>query len=414
MAYEEYLQIEGNSLEDCRNKLHKKYGNDYQIRNKEFKYVPAGFLHLKQKTITVVYYSLNHQKSYEFDNRFLQPQNSVSRINEEESLAKNREAILQNQSTTLMNVQMKQLNETINELKNEMNEKLNGIQISSQEKHETIKKIEELLVLNDFSFSFIQMINDKICSEFSLEQLNDFDLVEKKVIEWIGKSIFIAKTQVYRPPHVYIIVGPTGVGKTTTLVKMATQFMLSFIKENNQKRPDICFITTDSMRVGAMEQLERFGTLMKIPVLKAEKTEDLKTLYENHKMGMDAIFIDTSGYSPNDAGHLAHIKMLLDIPNMNPDIYLAFTASTKSRDLQNIMKNYEPFGYNSVIVTKCDESEQIGNVISVIYEKHKSISFITDGQVASRNISKAKITELLMRLEGFNINKEHLIEVFGE
>jgi flagellar biosynthesis protein FlhF len=162
-----------------------------------------------------------------------------------------------------------------------------------------------------------------------------------------------------------------------------------------------------------MEQLERWGKHMGSRVYKAERAEDLKTLYDENRANMDAIFIDTSGFSPNDATHIAQMKLLLDVPGMNPDIYLAFTAGTKSRDLQNIMQNYEPFGYKSVIVTKCDESEQFGNVISVLYDKHKSISYITHGQVASRDISKANVIDFLIRLENFKVDRIHIEDKFG-
>jgi len=99
---------------------------------------------------------------------------------------------------------------------------------------------------------------------------------------------------------------------------------------------------------------------------------------------------------------------------MNPDIYLAFMAGAKARDQQNIMQNYEPFGYKSVIVTKCDESEQFGNVISVLYDKHKSISYITHGQVASRDITKASVVDFLKRLEGFKVDRIHIEDKFGD
>ena len=286
--------------------------------------------------------------------------------------------------------------------------------LQTQEKHESIKKIEEMLEQNEFSFSFINMIEEKIRNDFSLDQLDNFDLVERRVIDWIGESITIAKELTFRPPHVYIIVGPTGVGKTTTLVKLAAQFVKSYALNHEGKRPEICFITTDTMRVGAMEQLERWGERLSAPVLKAERAEDLKTLFDENRENMDAIFIDTSGYSPNDANHLAQIKMLLDVPGMNPDVYLAFMASTKSRDLQNIMQNYEPFGYKSVIITKCDESEQFGNVISVLDDKHKTVSYITYGQMAARDISNASVVEFLIRLEGFKIDRVHIENRFGE
>lgn len=396
MAYEEIEQeITGKNIEECRDKLFKLYGRDYRILNKNVDFRPAGLLGLRKKPVTVVTYVVNHPKPYD----------------EEEILQKNREAIMQNQASLLVKNQFSQITQ-MNSTLEEINKKFNELAASSQDKHETIKKIDNMLEQNEFSFSFINMIEEKIRNDFTLEQLENFELVERRVIDWIGESISIAKETVSRPPHVYIIVGPTGVGKTTTLVKLAAQFVKNYALSRNGEKPAICFITTDTMRVGAMEQLERWGKHMESRVFKAERTEDLKTLYEENR-GCDAIFIDTSGFSPNDATHIAQMKLLLDVPNMNPDIYLAATASTKSRDLMNIMQNYEPFGYKSVIITKCDESEQFGNVISVLYEKHKSISYITDGQVASRNISRANVIEFLKRLENFKIDRVHIEDKFG-
>ena len=77
------------------------------------------------------------------------------------------------------------------------------------------------------------------------------------------------------------------------------------------------------------------------------------------------------------------------------------------------MQNYEPFGYKSVIVTKCDESNQYGNVISVLSERHKSISYITNGQKASGCIEKANPVSFLIRLEDFEIDRIHIEDKFG-
>lgn len=417
MAFEEEIEnkITGRSYEECREKLYKLYGKDYRIINKTVDFRPGGFLYLQKKPVTVVTYVVNHQKSYNSDttSSFY----AERRPTEEEILAKNREEILKNQNSVLLNSQMAQmssLNTSIEELKNELNKKLENIAVATGDKHESIKKIDDMLEQNEFSFSYINMIEEKIRNDFSLEQLENFDLVERRVIDWIGESIEVAREVTFRPPHVFILVGPTGVGKTTTLVKLAVQFVKSYAQNRNGEKPKICFITTDTMRVGAMEQLERWGKHMGSPVYKAEKAEDLKLLYEENKNSMDAIFIDTSGFSPNDATHIAQMKMLIDIPGMNPDIYLVTTASTKSRDLKNIMQNYELFGYKSVIVTKCDESAQLGNVISVLYEKHKAISFITHGQVASRDITKANVVDFLIRLDNFKVDRIHIEDKFGE
>ncbi len=422
MAYEDEIEqkITGSTYEECKEKLFAQYGKNFRIINKVTDFRPAGIFHLKKKPVTIVTYTVNHQKSYSVDEPRTSYQStyqsSYSSYSEEEQLKKNREAILQMQGSNNVMVSKKidDMTNSIEALKKEMSQQMQQLAASTQDKHESIKKIEEMLEQNEFSFSYINMIVEKIRNDFSLEQLDNFDLVERRVVDWIGESISVVKEMTFRPPHVFIIVGPTGVGKTTTLVKLAAQFVKNYALNHEGQRPEICFITTDTMRVGAMEQLERWGKHMGSRVYKAERVEDLKTLYDDNRANMDAIFIDTSGFSPNDVTHIAQMKLLLEVPGMNPDIYLALTAGTKARDLQNIMQNYEPFGYKSVIVTKCDESEQFGNVISVMYEKHKSISYITHGQVASRDITKANVVDFLIRLENFKVDRIHIEDKFGE
>lgn len=278
--------------------------------------------------------------------------------------------------------------------------------------HPTIERIEKLLVDNDFSLAYIKEITDRVRSEFSLERLEDFDYVERAVIDWIGESIHLSEDKLGERSKVSIIVGPTGVGKTTTLVKLAATYHIAQHKAG--KRVRLCFVTTDTVRVGAMEQLDRFSEVFGSSVLKAEKAEALKKIYDEYKDQVDAFFIDTSGSSPNNAMHIARIKNIIDIPSLNPTVYLAFMASTKGRDIRNIIQNYEPFAYKSIIVTKCDESEQYGNVISAVKEKHKEISFVTSGQNAAKGIGEAKVVDFLVRLEGFKVDRVHIEDKFGD
>ena len=416
MAYEDEIEqkITGKTFDDCKNKLFKLYGRDYHITNKTVEFRPGGFLFLQNKPVTVVKYVVNHPKSYNPESVITSYAQEVKKPSEEELLAQNREALLKSLQNSNANNQFNQFNKVLEDFKDEMSRKIDGLSVSAQDKHESIKKIEELLAANEFSFSFISMIDDKIKNDFSLEQLENFDLVERRTVDWIGDSIKITKQVVLRPPHVYILVGPTGVGKTTTLVKLAVQFMKKYALANNGDKPRICFINTDYMRVGATEQLERWASHMNSQIYKAERPEDLKEIYEQYKNDVDAMFIDTSGFSPNDATHIAKMKMLLDVPGMNPDIYLAMMASTKTYDLMNIMQNYEPFGYKSVIITKCDESNLFGNIISALYEKHKAIAYITNGQVASRDIAEASVIEFLKRLKDFKVDRVHIEDKFGE
>lgn len=399
--------IEGNTLDECKEKLYKLYGKDYTIENRESKFKRTGWFGLKQKEIQVVTYSVNHRKAYEQDNYYFDKESEALQ------LEKNRQAILQNQNNVLITSQMNQVSNKLDEMTKQLEElSKKSVNVSSNEQHETIKRIEELLEQNEFTMSYIKMIEEKIRTQFSLDDLDDFKLVERYVVDWIGESIQIAPEKTFRPPHVIIIVGPTGVGKTTTIAKLASNTILD-AKSKNLPRPELCILTIDTMRVGAQEQLTKFGDILGKSVLKAESSDDVRQIYEEYKDHVDYIFIDTSGYSPNDSTHISEMKNMLDV-KMNPDIYLSVSASTKASDLQNIFRNYEPFAYESVIITKCDETKQYGNVISVLWDRHKSVSYITDGQRVPRNIRRADIIEFLKNLSGFDVDRVHIEDKFGE
>ena len=397
--------IEGDTLEECRNKLYELWGKNYTIENRESRFKRCGFLGLKQKEVQVVYYTVNQRKPYDSDY-------SYDKESEEVQLEKNRRAILEKQNNLLIASHMNQVSTKLDEMTKQIEELSKKNLNAGNDQHETIKRIEELLEQNEFTMSYIKMIEEKIRNQFSLEDLEDFKLVERYVIDWIGESIQIAQPRTFRPPHVFIIVGPTGVGKTTTIAKLASNAILD-ARKNGQPRPEICLLTIDTMRVGAQEQLTKFGDILDKAVLKAESADDVRQIYEEYKDHVDYIFIDTSGYSPNDSMHISQMKNMLDV-NMNPDIYLSVSATTKASDLQNIFRNYEPFGYESVIITKCDETKQYGNVISVLWDKHKSISYICDGQGVPRNIRRADVIDFLKNLSGFDVDRVHIEDKFGE
>ena len=424
MAYEEEeFTMEGRTLDEIREKLHSKYGRNYRITAKRTDFRPAGLFHLSTKEVQVVKYVVNHLNSYEKDNsssemiqgRTSYPNSGYRRMTgmtEMEMMDESRKAILRDKNNILISSQLQKINSTIEELSESVSSMKKGMDVAASDKHETIKKIEELLQQNEFTFSYIQMIEDKIRTEFSLEQLEDYQLVEKQVVDWIGETITITQEKVHRPPRVIIIVGPTGVGKTTTIAKLASNTIID-AKTKHLPRPELCILTIDTMRVGALEQLSKFGEILGKDVKKAETSADVMKIYEDYKDHVDYFFIDTSGYSPNDSTHIGEMKNILNVENLNPEVHLSLSASTKSSDLSNIIRNYEPFGYDSVIITKCDETKQIGNIISVLFDKHKSISYITDGQRVPRNIKKADKIDMLIRLTGFEIDREHIEEKFG-
>ncbi|MCR5613419.1 GTPase [Treponema sp.] len=396
-----YNTITGNSLDEVRAKLYEKYGEDYQIIERR-PILKGGFLGFGQKEIIEVKYLIRNRAA------------SSKTAGTQDSFEQNKNEILKQLNPTITTTkQIAALDKKLDALTDLFQDKLENLTTSSEAPHANIIRIEELLEENEFSKEYIKDISEKIRSEFSLDELENFDTVEKQVVDWIGESIHIAKKKAHRPPHVIIIVGPTGVGKTTTIAKIAAQQFICASKEN-LPRPSIRLITTDITRVAAEEQLRHFGDAMEVTVDKAENADDIKHIYRDCKESTDVILIDTSGYSPNDSENIGRLKKNLSVDGLKADVYLAVTASTKARDLRNIIQNYEPFGFSSVIVTKCDETSQYGNIISVLSEKHKEISFVTYGQAVAKNISRPDVVNFLIRLNGFKIDRVHIEDKFGE
>jgi flagellar biosynthesis protein FlhF len=147
---------------------------------------------------------------------------------------------------------------------------------------------------------------------------------------------------------------------------------------------------------------------MDVPVSVAESTEDIRKLISAYRNEVDVFLIDTIGYSPNDFENIGKMRKILEVSGISTDVYLAFTASTKASDIRDIIQHYELFDFNSVIVTKFDETSCVGNVISILQEKNKPVSFITTGQKVPRDIEKASVVRFLIQLTDFKIDRDRI------
>ncbi len=280
---------------------------------------------------------------------------------------------------------------------------------AGSERHQSIIKVEDVLLRNDFSSGFTQEILERMKSELSMEDLDDYNLVQDSVVDWIGEKISIDDTDAFGGSGIFVLVGPTGVGKTTTIAKLAA---VHGVVNNGKRAKNIRMVTIDNYRIGARKQIEKYGEIMGIPVSSAETFDDLQkqlTLYSD----VDLVLIDTIGKSPKDFKMLAEMREVLDACGSSAEVYLALSATTKVSDAREILKQFESFNFKSVILTKLDETMRCGNIISVLAEKGKSLSFFTDGQGVPQHIEKASVLRLLKNIEGFRINSEHLRKKYG-
>jgi flagellar biosynthesis protein FlhF len=278
------------------------------------------------------------------------------------------------------------------------------------EEHPSLARIAEMLVLNDFSPACIKTILDRGRKELSLEALDDFDLVEEKALEWIGEKIQIyQEPKHHKIPRIIVLVGPTGVGKTTTIAKMAALFGLG----SGGPGLSVRMITIDAFRIGARAQIETYGEIMGFPVAYVDNYQDLKKEIDLAASGVDLVLVDTIGKSPRDSAKLGEMKELLEACGFQAEVYLAISAAIKASDIQDIIRQFEPFNYRSIILTKLDETTHVGNVISALSEKGKSLAYITDGQKVPSDIHRADAVRLLINLEDFRINRDKLEKRFS-
>jgi flagellar biosynthesis protein FlhF len=184
------------------------------------------------------------------------------------------------------------------------------------------------------------------------------------------------------------LVGPTGVGKTTTIAKLAAHF----VKRHGHDQ--IGIITIDNYRIAAHEQISTYGTILDVPVKIATDAQDLTIILHEFK-DKKLILIDTAGFNHNDEKIIDNMSMLRRGINRKLLKYLVLSATTRTTQLKNIVNIYKTYNINSLIITKLDEARVTGGALSVAMEHNLPISFITDGQRVPEDLRLASCDFLL-------------------
>lgn len=188
-----------------------------------------------------------------------------------------------------------------------------------------------------------------------------------------------------------VLVGPTGVGKTTTLAKLAARAV-----HQGQR---VAIVTLDTYRVAAVEQLRAFADLLDVPLEVAFTPQDLRRALQLHG-GCDRIFVDTTGKSPLDRDALGTLHGTL---GAKATTLLCLAAATRRRDCELILEAYEALGIAAAVLTKWDETLMPGEALSVLIERGMALSHVTIGQEVPADIlgaDAAQLSTAVFDLEG--------------
>ena len=181
-------------------------------------------------------------------------------------------------------------------------------------------------------------------------------------------------------PKVVSVVGPTGVGKTTCIAKLA---VIAKILHNL----DVGLISVDTYRLGAIDQLRIFSEISDIDMLIAYDPEEMPGLINSFK-NKDIIFIDTAGRSQKNSEHLTKTKMYLDTIKID-ETFLVLSATNSTKNLFDTAEKFKTFNYDSFVFTKVDEGVAFGNLLNTITNFNLPVTFLSNGQVIPDDIISA-------------------------
>ncbi len=233
----------------------------------------------------------------------------------------------------------------------------------------------------------LQTVNEKLGNSTSV---NDTASLMFNIINgMLGKSEPITLKEDGKPT-VVIFVGPTGVGKTTTLAKIAATFAL-----HNKKK--VGMITADTYRIAAVEQLKTYAEILGTPVSVIYSPSEIKAAIDQHS-DKDLILIDTPGRSHTNKAQFEELKTLVAASEAD-ELYLVLSATTSNRNVQEILNNYSFLENYKLIFTKLDETVINGVILNTKYFTGKSLSYVTNGQSVPddiEDVNTGKITKSLL------------------
>lgn len=255
---------------------------------------------------------------------------------------------------------------------------------------------------------YMQLIENQVAEELASdmvkqlqqqlrpEHLSQPAVVREKLAELMEKLLPTSGAITRRKsvgPHVVALIGPTGVGKTTTIAKLAANLKL-------REKHRVGLITIDTYRIAAIDQLKKYADIIGSPLRVVGSPEDLRDAIRSMD-DCEFILIDTAGRSPNDALKLNELKAFLAAAAPD-EVHLVLTSTASQACVELAVSRFAEVGADKIIFTKIDEAAHVGVVLNVIRKVNKSLSYITTGQDVPDDIEVGRGRRLAQLILGSN------------
>lgn len=295
--------------------------------------------------------------------------------------------------TLLMQMQMQRREEPAEEKKAE--EKLPE---ENEEKDEAMARFMKLLYRtmteNEVDEKYINQIMEEIERVHKPGMPFDYALENsyQKLILKFGMPVGI--TPASKGPKVVFFIGPTGVGKTTTIAKIASKFSV-------EDRKKVALLTGDTYRIAAAEQLRTYAGILEVPFRVVYTVEEVENAIQDFR-DYDYIFVDTAGHSHQNRELKETISAFIECVDglAEKEIFLVVSATTKYRDLINIADSYKEIADYKLVFTKLDETAALGNLLNLKLHTGAALSYVTCGQNVPDDIEEFNPQKTVKQLLG--------------
>lgn len=227
---------------------------------------------------------------------------------------------------------------------------------------------------NEIDAKYAREIIEEIDRNCKADVTMDFMLSEiyQRMILKLGKPYVMEEDE--KTPKVVFFVGPTGVGKTTTIAKIASSFRVEHKKK-------VALLTADTYRIAAAEQLRTYANILEVPFRVVYTAKEITDAVEDFKE-YDYILVDTTGHSPNNEAQCESMSDLIHSvdANASKEVFLVLSASTKYRDLKRTADIYKEITDYKLIFTKLDETTTLGDIYNLKLYTGATLSYVTCGQ----------------------------------
>ncbi len=353
---------------------------------------PKGIYRLFKKPLVEITAAVDEERIYEKKNSFQQIAEEIKknpyefRVNKEE-----KSSAIEQKLDSLQIMLEKQLKEQVSTVVEKEKEDTPAEEQTAA--MACVQMIYNQLIANEveevYANKVIAEIEQSLKPDATVD--NILSTIYQKIVLKLGETKEL-ELEEGKTKYVFFI-GPTGVGKTTTIAKLASSLKLG-------KKAKVALFTADTYRIAAVDQLRSYATILGLPLRVIYSDAEIKEAVEEFK-DYEIVLIDTAGRSHKNREQRDDIeKLLLAVPEENREIYLVLSATTKYRDLVKITETYSAIAKYNLIFTKLDETAGIGNIFNIKMLTGAPLSYTTFGQSVPDDISKINPQAVAKQLLG--------------